>query len=59
MPKGLCIFGMVTAALLLIIFGLDIAVGFLRIESVIVDVSFLIAAGLLGYMSWTTYREQV
>jgi len=50
---------MVTAALLLIIFGLDIAVGFLRIESVIVDVSFLIAAGLLGYMSWTTYREQV
>jgi len=59
MPKALCILGLVISVLLLIIFGLDLAIGvpFGR-EAMVMNISFLIAAGLLGYISFVTMREQ-
>jgi hypothetical protein len=61
MPKLLTITGMVVAALLVIMFGLDLAVGipFSKAGGWLVDLLFLLCAGMLGYMSWSTYREQV
>jgi hypothetical protein len=60
MPKALTISGMVIAVLLLLIFGLDLAVKvpFGRASGAM-DVAFLICAAALGYMSWSTFREQV
>jgi len=59
MPKALTISGMVVAALLLIVFGLDLAIGFPfgRGPSLIMDICGTISAALLGYMSWSAYRE--
>jgi len=58
MAKVLTFFGMVAAVLLLVLFAMDLAVKvpFQRF-SVVMDVSFLVCAGLLGYMSWSTLRE--
>jgi hypothetical protein len=60
MPKILAISGMVVAALILLLFGLDAAweAPFHR-PNLTMDILFLICAGLLGYMSWSTYREVV
>lgn len=59
MPKALAISGMVVAVLLLLMFGADLAVGFpFGGVSGWMDITFLICAVCLGYMSWTTYREQ-
>jgi hypothetical protein len=59
MPKLLTIAGMVIAAILFLLFGLDLAirVPFSR-EVWLADVFFLVCAAILGYMSWMTYREQ-
>jgi threonine/homoserine/homoserine lactone efflux protein len=59
MPKILAISGMVVAGLLLLFFGLDAASTIFGRPSVVMDVLFLISAALLGYMSWSTYREVV
>lgn len=60
MPRVLTIAGMVVAALLLLMFGLDLAIKFpFSGASMTMDVIFVVAAGMLGYMSWSTYREQV
>jgi hypothetical protein len=59
MPKMLTIAGMVIAALLFLVFGLDLAIRFPFSREVwIADVLFLVCAAILGYMSWLTYREQ-
>ena len=59
MPKALCLVGSVVAALLLLIFGLDLAVGFpFNRESMMMDVGCLVASAALGYISWTTLKEQ-
>jgi hypothetical protein len=60
MPKALCFFGIAVAVLLLLLFGLDLAVEipFGR-ESKAMDVGFMVCAGALGYISWTTLREQI
>ena len=59
MPKGLCISAMVVAVLLLVVFGLDLAIAFpFQRASTFIDVCFMICTGLLGYLSWTTLREQ-
>ncbi len=60
MPKALCISGIVISVLLLIVFILDLAVKFpFGGTSTMMDVSFIICAVVLGYLSWTTFREQV
>ena len=60
MPKALCIFGIVIAALLLLIFGLDLVIGVpFGKASLMMDVGTVVVCGLLGYISWTTFRRQV
>jgi hypothetical protein len=60
MPKALCIVGMVVAAMLAILFGLDLALGVpFGGKSMVMSIGFLVCAILLGYLSWTTFREQL
>jgi hypothetical protein len=64
MPKALCILGMVVAILLAVVFLADLAV--LRMASgavsptmnTIMDVGFILCALMLGFISWSTWREQ-
>jgi threonine/homoserine/homoserine lactone efflux protein len=57
MPKILAISGMVVATLIILLFGLDAASSLFGRPSMVMDILFLISAGLLGYMSWSAYRE--
>ena len=59
MPKVLCMTGMVIAILILVLFLLDLAVAwpFQRI-SFLMDITFVLCAVGLGYISWSTLREQ-
>ncbi len=66
MPKALCIAGIVVAGLLLLLFGLDLTTSLLldggfpfNGVNKIMDIGFVISAGILGYLSWSTLREQV
>jgi hypothetical protein len=61
MPKVLCIFGMVVAALMLLIFGLDMALGvpFRAANRWMMDLPLILCSAGLGYLSWVTFREQV
>lgn len=59
MPKALCLVGTVVAVLLLLVFGLDLAVGFpFRRGSLAMDIGSVVCSLILGYVSWTTLREQ-
>jgi len=50
---------MVVAALVLAVFGLDLATGIpLHQASMLMDGAFIVFALILGYLGWTTYREQ-
>jgi hypothetical protein len=58
MPKALTIAAMVVAGLLLLIFGLDAAVGIpFGQASLMMDIGVVVVSAGLGYLSWTTYRE--
>lgn len=59
MPKALTIIGMAVAVLFLVLFGLDIAAGipFGRPAYGIMNIGFILGAGLLGFMSWMTYKN--
>ncbi len=58
MPKALSIIGLTISALLLLIFGLDMALGipFQNVSSTM-DVGFIICSLILGYLSWSAMRE--
>lgn len=58
MAKGFAIFGFVVAIVLLLVFGLDLAVKipFDRIN-MIADILFVLASIALGAISWMTFRE--
>jgi hypothetical protein len=58
MPKALCIAGIVVAALLLLIFGLDLGLKFPfgRIH-LAMDIGLVICSIVLGYLSWATLRQ--
>ena len=59
MPKALCLVGMVVAVLLLLVFGLDLAVQFpFRRASMTMDIGGVVSSLILGYVSLTTLREQ-
>ena len=59
MAKALCIFGMVVAVLVLLVFGLDIGMGFPfgKINQ-IMDIVMIVCAAILGYISWSTLKEE-
>lgn len=65
MAKVLCLFGVVVALTLVVVFGLDVAMGdpkqgsgwpFMGFSKTM-DIGFIVAAVLLGYTSLTTFRE--
>lgn len=59
MPKALTIVGMVVAGLLVLIFGLDLAMGIpLGGISPMMNILFLVAGLMLAYMSFSSFREQ-
>lgn len=59
MPKFLCVFGMIVAAVMLLLFALDAAIGVpFGKASMLMDIGFVIVAAILGYLSFTTFREQ-
>ncbi len=67
MPKALCITALAISILVLILFVADLLLGLanarsmapLRGESIVLDIVFAICAGVLGFLSWTTFRKQV
>jgi hypothetical protein len=59
MPKVLTIIAMVIAGLIFLVFTLDAAIGIpFNKASLVMDIGFIVCAAALGYLSWTTYREQ-
>ena len=59
MSKGLTIFGMVVAGLLSLVFLLDLIVGIpFQGAKMSMDVGGLAAGLILGYLSYSTFREQ-
>jgi|TARA_B100000809_G_scaffold219129_1_gene226156 hypothetical protein len=60
MHKALTIIGMVIAGLIGVLFLLDLVLGVpFKRASFMMDISFLICAAMLGYLSWATFKEQV
>jgi len=70
MPKALCITGMAIAGLLLTIFLLDLLIPFVvskdliwlapfKGASMMMDLVFAICAGVLGFLSYLTFKEQI
>ena len=65
MPKALCLTGMVISILLFLLFLLDLVVPFIGLgglapfgqASLLLDLIFVLCAGGLGYLSWTSFRE--
>jgi len=59
MAKALTILGMVVAVLIFCLFAVDLAIliPFQR-ASIPMDVLSILCAAILGYLSWTTYKEQ-
>jgi hypothetical protein len=58
MPKALTISGIVVAALVLLVFLLDLALGIpFRKASIALDIGFIVSALVLGFLGWSTYRE--
>jgi len=59
MPKALALSGLVVAALLLLIFGMDLAIQIpFGGASRSMDIALLLGSAALGYMAWSTFREQ-
>jgi len=58
MPKALTILGMVVAGFTLLIFALDLALSipFGKANS-LMDIAFAICGAILGYLSWSAFRE--
>ncbi len=59
MPKAFTIAGMVIAVLFLLIFALDLVLAFPfhRPAYGIMDIAFIIGAGILGFLSWMTFKN--
>lgn len=58
MSKVLCYSGIATAAMLLILFSLDLAVGVpFKKADTLMDIIFLVSSIGLGFISWLTLRD--
>lgn len=65
MPKVLCLIGLSLAVLILLLFSLDLIMGLAGLAiapfgmaSILIDVIFIIVAGVLAALSWLTFKEQ-
>lgn len=67
MPKALCLTSLAVAMLIVVLFLSDLVLRLagmqemapLRGASLLMDVVFVIVGGVVAYMSWTTFRQQV
>lgn len=63
MPKALCITGMVVAGLILVVFLTDlvlpVSLAPFKKASSVMDITFVLCAAGLGYLSWSTWKEQI
>lgn len=58
MPKIMTIAGMVIALVVLLLFGLDLALGFpFQGANLIMDIGMVVASVVLAYLSWSAFRE--
>jgi hypothetical protein len=61
MPKVLTITGLAVAAIILVVFALDLIVGWpfdkSRPGALMMDLGFIVAGLMLAYMSWSAFRE--
>lgn len=60
MPKVLSIFGMVVAAFLLLVFGLNLAIGIPfgnDSTAMAPSIGFVVSGVILAYLSWSAFRE--
>ncbi len=65
MPKALSLISLVLAVVIVVLFLTDAAMGLLgmgqsaplRGASLMMDIVFVIAGGILIFMSWSTFRE--
>ena len=66
MPKALCLISLVASILIVVLFLADAALGLmgmtdmapLRFANPTMDIVFVIMAGAMIFLSWSTYREQ-
>jgi hypothetical protein len=59
MPKAFAMIALIVGLCLLLIFGLDLGIGFpFNKVSTTMDIGFVICALALAFMGWTTFREQ-
>ena len=70
MPKILCISAMVISILVLVLFISDLGLGLIGMDLApfkglegsmryVMDGVFAVGGGILGWMSWSTFRERV
>jgi hypothetical protein len=63
MPKILCLLGLVVAGLIGLLFLADLIMSFagsggiFSYPSLLMDIAFITAAGMLGYLAWTAFKE--
>lgn len=67
MPKGLCITALVISALVLVLFLSDFVLMFAGLKAIapfkgaswLIDIVFSVCAGVVAFLSWQTFKEQV
>jgi hypothetical protein len=63
MPRLLCLGGLVVAGLVLLLFLLDFVMSLsgmgslFRYQSILMDITFMLCSGVLGYLSWMSFKE--
>jgi hypothetical protein len=63
MPRMLCLGGLVVAGLIFLLFLVDLIMGLggmgalFNYQSILMDIAFMVCSGILGYLSWTSFRE--
>lgn len=60
MPKIMTIIGIILSSLMVLVFTIDLVIGFPFLKAdMMMDITFIICGGVLGFLSWATMREQV
>ncbi|MEQ1826739.1 MAG: hypothetical protein ABL921_12370 [Pirellula sp.] len=63
MPKLLCLGGLVVAGLIFLLFLVDLIMvlagmgALFSYPSLLMDIAFIVCSGILGYLSWTAFKE--
>lgn len=63
MPRLLCLLGLVVAGLVLLLFLADLALSFtssggiFSYPSLMMDIAFIVASAILGYLAWSALKE--